>query len=152
MSKQRAIICDLDGTLYDARKRQADHLMGDKKDFDAFHKAAKDDPPHEWCLQILQAMKAFGFVTIFTSGRDDSEESDTHWWIKRHLNWGNHEYELHMRPKGDYTPDDVMKQKWLEERINPIFDILFAIDDRKRVADMWRRMGITCLHCAEGNF
>jgi hypothetical protein len=31
-------------------------------------------------------------------------------------------------------------------------DILFAVDDRQQVVDMWRRNGITCLQCDEGQF
>lgn len=45
-----------------------------------------------------------------------------------------------------------MKKAWYHELIEPFFDVLFAVDDRKRVADMWRSVGLTCLHCDEGNF
>jgi hypothetical protein len=31
-------------------------------------------------------------------------------------------------------------------------NILYAVDDRQRVVDMWRSNGITCLQVAEGNF
>lgn len=150
--KKRAIICDLDGTLYDAKKRQEKYLLGDKKDFGGFHKDALNDPPHEWCAQLLQAMKSVGYFTVFTSGRDDSEEHTTHWWIKRHLNWKPDDYLLIMRPTGDYTADDEMKAAWYLNKLQHEYEILFAVDDRKRVVDMWRRLGITCLHCAEGNF
>ncbi len=147
-----AIICDLDGTLYDARERQKTHLLSGKKDFDAFHRAAEDDKPHFWCAQLLQAMKNHGFAVIFTSGRDDTYRQQTEYWLRRHLNWVPGEYELHMRMAGDYTADDSMKESWLTTRILSEYRVLFAIDDRKRVADMWRRNGITCLHCDEGNF
>lgn len=36
--------------------------------------------------------------------------------------------------------------------ILPQYRPLFFIDDRKRVVDMWRRRGLTCLHCANGDF
>lgn len=147
-----AIICDLDGTLYDARERQRVHLLSGKKDFDAFHRAAENDQPHFWCAQLLQAMKNHKFEVVFTSGRDVTYFIQTEKWIKRHLNWDPHQYELHMRPAGDYTADDVMKEQWLTTLILPKYRVLFAIDDRKRVAEMWRRNGITCLHCDEGNF
>jgi FMN phosphatase YigB (HAD superfamily) len=149
---KNAIICDLDGTLYDARERQQVHLLSGKKDFDAFHRAAENDQPHFWCAQLLQAMRNAGFAIVFTSGRDDTYREQTHLWIQRHLNWRRCDYELHMRPAGDYTADDVMKEGWLACRILPHYRVLFALDDRKRVADMWRRNGITCLHCDEGNF
>lgn len=32
------------------------------------------------------------------------------------------------------------------------YDVLFCVDDRKQVTDMWRRNGLICLQCAEGNF
>lgn len=152
MPKTFAIICDLDGTLYDARVRQRAHLLGDKKDFDAFHKAAENDLPHFWCAQLLQAMRNHGFRIIFTSGRDDTYREETQRWLTRNLGWRWGEYLLYMRPAGDFTPDDVMKRQWYEQHILPSFEILFAVDDRRRVVDMWRAVGLTCLHCDEGNF
>ena len=45
----------------------------------------------------------------------------------------------------DYTPDQDLKKKWLysfgKDRV------LFVVDDRQRVVDMWRAEGITCLQC-----
>ena len=32
------------------------------------------------------------------------------------------------------------------------FDPVLAIDDRKRVVDMWRSEGIVCAHIADGEF
>ncbi len=151
--KQKAIICDLDGTLYDARARQEIHLLGPKKDFDAFHRDAENDDVHFWCAQLLQAMRNQGFQTVFTSGRDDTYRPQTVDWINRHLLWKEgSSYCLFMRPAGNYTPDDQMKEDWYRSTIEPNFEVLFAIDDRKRVAQMWRKLGITCLHCAEGDF
>lgn len=147
-----AVICDLDGTLYDARERQRTHLLSGKKDFDAFHRAAENDQPHFWCAQLIQAMRNHGFTIIFSSGRDDTFREQTEKWIARHLGWKVDQYVLHMRPAGDYTADDAMKEGWLTTKILPHYRVLFAIDDRKRVADMWRRNGITCLHCDDGNF
>lgn len=152
MSKQQAIICDLDGTLYDARERQKVHLLSGKKDFDGFHKAAKNDPPHLWCLHLIQSMKNHGFSILFTSGRDESYRQETQIWLRKHLNWQTQDYKLWMRPDGDYTADDAMKRAWYENEIAPTYDVLFAVDDRKRVVDMWRAVGLTCLHCDEGNF
>ncbi len=154
---REAIICDLDGTLYDARERQDKHLRGAKKDFDAFHRDAEHDQPHFWCAQLIKAMHNHGFQIIFSSGRDDTYRYETECWLRRHLGWNPQsattgEYILHMRPLGDYTADDAMKEALLKERILPKYKVLFAIDDRKRVVDMCRRNGVTCLHCDEGNF
>lgn len=150
--KPQAVICDLDGTLYNAEERQKVHLLSGKKDFDGFHKAAKDDVPHLWCAHLIQAMKNHGFKILFTSGRDELYRAETENWLKKHLNWSLENYKLWMRPNGDYTADDTMKLNWYEKEIFPMYDVLFAIDDRKRVVDMWRKAGLTCLHCADGNF
>lgn len=150
--KPLAIICDLDGTLYDARDRQEKYLLSGKKDFDGFHRAAKDDKPHIWCVELLHAFSHRGVFTIFSSGRDDAFRGETVGWLLQHLNWRPHtHYRLFMRKTGDYTADDTMKERWLDE-IRQEYNVLCAIDDRKRVADMWRRNGITCLQCDEGNF
>jgi hypothetical protein len=31
-------------------------------------------------------------------------------------------------------------------------EILFALEDRERVVQMWRSVGVTCLQVAEGRF
>jgi predicted secreted acid phosphatase len=147
-----AIICDLDGTLYNARERQEVYLLSGKKDFDGFHRAAKHDNPHWWCLHLVQAMRKHGYHILFVSGRDDAFRDETIAWLELQLWIKRHEYELLMRPTGDYTADDVMKKQMYREHIEPRYSVLFCIDDRKRVVDMWRRLGLTCLQCAEGNF
>lgn len=154
LMKRPAIIIDLDGTLYDARDRQKNYLIRDdgKKDFDGFHAAADNDKPHEWCAVLIQGMRNLGFTVIFSSGRDDKYRESTESWLKRNLNLSKHQYKLFMRPTGDYTADDTMKKAWFHELIEPHYHVMFAVDDRKRVADMWRSVGLTCLHCDEGNF
>lgn len=151
--KAKAIIVDLDGTLYDARDRQQKYLLSGKKDFDAFHRAAFFDEPHQWCRELIKAMKLRGFNVIFTSGRDDTFRYQTEMWLLKQIGLEpDIDYLLFMRPAGDFTADDVMKRGWYEATIKDTFEVLFCVDDRKRVTDMWRSLGLTCLHCAEGNF
>ena len=62
---------------------------------------------------------------------------------------------LMMRPdERRHDPDSEIKQDMLNEILKTVDkrNILFAVDDRKRVVDMWRANGITCLQVAEGNF
>jgi hypothetical protein len=62
---------------------------------------------------------------------------------------------LMMRPDNRrHDPDKDIKQDMLNEILNTVdkSNILYAVDDRKRVVDMWRSNGITCLQVAEGNF
>ncbi len=150
--KRPAIIIDLDGTLYDAKWRQEKFLLSGKKDFNAFHAHAKFDAPNLWCLLLVQKFQHTGYTILFVSGRDDTYREETETWLTNHLGkWGN-DYKLIMRPAGDYTEDAVLKKDFYYEFIEPFFSVLFCVDDRKRVVDMWRSIGLTCLQCQEGNF
>ena len=57
-----------------------------------------------------------------------------------------------MRPDGDYTPDEVLKRGWLESRPKILERVFLVIDDRQKVVDMWREMGLTCFQVAPGKF
>lgn len=49
---------------------------------------------------------------------------------------------LKMRPIGDSTPDDVLKEKWLDEALKEGKNVEFVFDDRPKVVRMWRRRGV----------
>ncbi len=49
---------------------------------------------------------------------------------------------IKMRPIGDSTPDDVLKERWLDEALAEGKQIDFVVDDRPKVVRMWRRRGV----------
>jgi hypothetical protein len=55
-----------------------------------------------------------------------------------------------MRPQGSFTPDDVLKQAWLDEL--GADNVFCVFDDRDKVVQMWRNNGLTCFQVAPGNF
>jgi len=57
---------------------------------------------------------------------------------------------LRMRATGDFTPDEEMKRQWIEEY--KLEHILCVFDDRKKVVDMWRSLGLTRFPVAPGDF
>ena len=57
-----------------------------------------------------------------------------------------------MRKDYDNRQDAVIKEEIYKLHIQPKFNVLFCVDDRKQVVDMWRRIGLICLQCAEGEF
>ena len=80
---------------------------------------------------------------------DTVEEQTVTWLWKHGVIWAN----LKMRPAGDYTPDDELKESWLhamspEDRAR----LVMVFDDRQRVVDMWRRNGVVCVQVAPGDF
>ena len=168
-------IFDLDGTLADCEHRR--HLVdplanghyvfgrgerpgwinpstGEKfkprwKEF--FEACDKDKRIHATC-NIVQMMLACDDDPYFEiwSGRCESVRQKTIDWLEINIDptkdWG---LRLKMRPIGDSTPDDQLKEKWLDEASAEGEHIEFVFDDRPKVVRMWRRRGIFVFNCAQ---
>ncbi len=137
------VVVDLDGTLSDARARRH-FVTGKRRDYEAFHARLGDDPVFEWCRTLMTGMGAICIHVVIVTARNEGCELATRDWLARnevHFN------ELHLvRPDGDTTPDHELKRRWL--RAYGPERILFAVEDRTRVADMFREEGVPCLQCA----
>ena len=57
-----------------------------------------------------------------------------------------------MRTAGDTRKDAVVKAELYEEHVEGRYNVVAVIDDRKRVVDLRRSLGLTCLQVAEGDF
>ena len=57
-----------------------------------------------------------------------------------------------MRGDKDSRPDSEVKQDILKQLKDEGKEILFVVDDRQSVVDMWRTSGITCLQCKKGDY
>lgn len=139
------VVVDLDGTLANVDHRRP-LIKGKRRDWDAFHRACVDDPPNEWCVRLVQALRAAGLTIELVSGRSQEVQDLTATWLERTFGGSLDGINLVLlRPRGSAVKDTELKRRWLhgfgKEKI------LFAVDDRKRVVDMWREEGITCLQC-----
>jgi predicted kinase len=130
-----AVICDLDGTLA---------LLNDRNPYDAAK--CEQDLVNEPVRSIL---KNSGYKVILVSGREDKYKPQTLAWLSRH----DIEFsELHMRVSGDDRKDSIVKQEIYENLISPLYNVMFVLDDRNQVVDMWRSQGLTCLQVNYGDF
>ncbi|MGA0610034.1 hypothetical protein [Caldimonas sp. KR1-144] len=151
-------IFDLDGTLADITHRR--HFVdgtGPEKSWPKFFAACVDDKPIPAVIRTMAAVWAGSLTSVWIwSGRSDEVEQETREWLIEHTIFGDPDAEsiqLKMRRAGDYTPDEVLKQSWLdalspEDRSR----IVAVFDDRDRVVEMWRRNGIPCFQVAPGDF
>lgn len=147
--KGKAIIVDLDGTLCNVDHRR--YLVeGKNKDFELFAKLCTKDTPNKWCLDIIKAMM-FTHHIIFVSGRKYRHELDTTEWLYDNVP-GSLRFSLMMRGDDDDRSDEIVKKEIYENFIKPYYNVSFCIDDRTRVVNMWRSIGLTCLQCAPGDF
>ena len=151
--RKDTIICDLDGTLANCEHRV--HYVRDKpKNWDAFYRGIPKDGINTPVLFILDAMfnrEPTPFNIIFCSGRPERCREDTEWWLQNICHFHRNDYTLLMRKDGDFREDYIVKQEILNEHIDKE-RVLFVLDDRQQVVDMWRRNGLTCFQVAEGNF
>lgn len=152
-------IFDLDGTLALIDHRR--HFVEDKnnQDWDSFYKACVDDKPNQAIINIFNSLylatdgygEDLADIKIF-SGRSDIVRKETEDWLET-LTEYTEKCELKMRKHGDYTPDQILKKQWYEELPKSDKDRLQCVfDDRQKVVDMWRSLGITVCQVAEGKF
>lgn len=147
--KQKAIIIDLDGTLADCEHRRC-FIAGTKKDWKSFSKDENiiQDKLNLWCATIINKFKDSDKILLVT-GRMESSRKITKEW----LNINDIKYDLLLtRKDNDFRKDSVIKEELYKKFIEPYFDVLFCIDDRKQVVDAWRALGLVCLQCADGEF
>ena len=155
------VIFDIDGTLADIEHRRH-FVTGKKKDFDAFNAAMINDTPNQPIVELLWMCEAAERQIIFCTGRMEQFREvtrnfllDIHYLGSTSLLGTKRWHSLMMRPDNRrHDPDKDIKQDMLNEILKTVdkSNILFAVDDRQRVVDMWRANGITCLQVAEGNF
>lgn len=154
-------IFDLDGTLaLISHRRHFVDRENNKKDWKGFYAACDKDQPNEPVLKVMESLRCFADVWIF-SGRSDEVRSQTVEWLVKHTSFASSDFDsafgtqdvLTMRSEGDYTPDDVLKRQWLDSMLYEDRGRLVAIfDDRDRVVKMWRDSGVTCFQVAPGEF
>lgn len=147
-------IFDLDGTLALIDHRR--HFVADKKKqrWDEFYRACVDDKPNKPITRLFKKLWDRESILIF-SGRSDLVALQTIKWLSRHTDvcYEYIDQILKMRPHGDNTPDEILKRQWYEELFQKDKDRLVCVfDDRQKVVDMWRSIGVTCLQVAEGDF
>jgi AAA domain len=156
--KPTAVLCDLDGTLCNIDHRLHFVQGSGKKDWKNFLYNIPGDEVNLWCKTLIASMELNGLQIVYCSGRGSEYRGETKRWLQDNdlylqcTNLDDGKEHLYMRERGDHRTDYIVKEIILDFEILTRFTPLFAIDDRKQVVDMWRRRGITCLQCAEGNF
>lgn len=145
------IVFDLDDTLANTDHRQ--HILEmefpeESDKWNAFFDACTGDSPMVGVIKLLDALAWFSAhrVEIWT-GRSDRVREQTEAWLMYHVQYF-HKVELRMRKEGDYRHDIEIKQEWIDEFGKP--DVVF--DDRNKIVEWWRDMGVTCCQVKNSDF
>ena len=142
------VIFDIDGTLANINHR-LHHVTSGEKDWEAFHGGISDDVPNGPVVTLLRVMRTTGYRIILTTARFEKHRARTEEWLANNTIFY---HDLFMRPNGDFRPDYEVKEDMLRGLQIGRDNILFVVDDRTSVVDMWRRNGLTVLQCAKGDF
>lgn len=151
MQKQLAIIVDVDGTL-------AQHDPVNRSPYD--HTKADKDTLRTEIKTLLELLNAgsnclndhgggdIDFIVV-TGRRQKFHELTYNWLVEHKVPFDC----IYMRGDEDNRRDDVVKKAIYEEHIKDKYEVLFVLDDRQRVVDMWRKeLGIPCLQVNYGDF
>jgi hypothetical protein len=143
--EKNIIVVDLDGTLA-LDEHRVHHIRKEPRDWDAYFAECAKDAPNAAIIALVQVMHKTGYEIRILSGRRDDCFVKTVEWLAEHdvpcdL--------LQMRQMDDRTDDHKLKLSWVQDYKEKI---LFVLEDRDRVVNMWRRNGLTCLQVAPGNF
>lgn len=130
-----AIICDLDGTLC---------LMNGRNPYDA--STCDQDLLNPVVAEIVRSTP---YDVLYVSGREEKYRPQTEAFFANHnIAVSN----LWMRQTGDKRKDWIIKREIFDEHIHAKYNVKFVLDDRNRVVEMWRQMGLTVLQVADGDF
>lgn len=153
-------IFDLDGTLAFNQHRQ--HFLDvSPRKWKEWNEACVNDEPN---FPLFHIMRTAPGTKLIMSGRDEAVRPQTEQWL-RHAGvsqWrgvgpapeGFYE-QMYLRPTGDRTEDTELKKGWWQEHKHVMgrrYQHVVVFEDRKRMVDMWRGLGVQCWQVAPGEF
>ena len=167
---KNTVIFDLDGTLANIDSRRDISMKPNGKlDWDIF--AAPNsilalDKPNAPVIKMAQMFKADGFKIVIFSGRNDRGFDATVQWLNNNhvpfdlLVMRPDKFKDKSWPIADgnpatpdmrFMPDEILKKVMLDTFVD-INDVFLVVDDRQKVVDMWRDLGLNTFQVAPGDF
>jgi predicted secreted acid phosphatase len=143
---EEIVIFDIDGTLADVSER-VHHLNNKPKDWDAFFEGIPQDKAIHSMVRLCNILYHAGIKILLCSGRSEQYRRETVEWLARQ---GVKYHELLLRRAKDKRTDSAVKREILAGLDRS--KILFVVEDRRGVVEMWRSEGLVCLQCAPGEF
>lgn len=145
-TRQKAVICDLDGTL------SLFELADGSKLRNAYDASSADlDIINEPVARALVGMEKAGIKVVFVSGRTDNYRDQTLRFLDRvEKEYGLVSRELNMRSTGDRRPDEIVKKELYENFVEKVYKVIGVFDDRPKVIRLWRSLGLFVFDCGKG--
>lgn len=136
-----AVIFDIDGTIA--------HMNG-RSPYD--YSLVSTDTPDETVVDTVMMYDAAGYRIIFLSGRKQECYRATQDWLTEALSVTEVPFDLLMRKDGDNRDDAQVKYELFDTYVRNRYAVHAVYDDRDRVVDMWRSIGLKTFQPERGNF
>lgn len=144
--REKAIICDIDGVILDSsqvfKEIEEQGFTGDAKwEYFDWHANGFHVYPEKRMIEIIYNFYKQGYKIIFLTARSESIKVETRYRILAEFviyQENKFDFELLMRPIGDYSPSAEVKEKHLED-IKKEYDIICAFDDDDSNCAMFER-------------
>lgn len=149
---EKYIVCDLDGTLFEIGHR-LHYLKWEKKDRDGFYSEIAGDGLYEHIRELLDMYWSNWYTIVLVSGRPDTYRYVTHKMLEKYKIKYDH---LLMRNWWDHRPDVDVKKELYEQCLyrkdgfTQWVKPTVCIDDRPRICDLWRSLGLNVLQVWDG--
>lgn len=140
------VIFDIDGTLADVSERIR-HLQKKPKNWKGFFRGMAQDKAIKSMVRLCNILYSSGVRITLCSGRSEEHRSETVKWLARP---GVKYHELRLRRDGDRRSDVTVKREMLAGIDKT--KVLFVVEDRSRVVQMWRSEGAGLLTVRAGEF
>ena len=173
--EKKTIIFDLDGTLALVEKRVEKAIIRKKANgeddldwgifFDGKNVLELDEPNYP-VISMAQMYYEKGFNIVIFSGRNDRSYEETQQWLEEYEvpynllvlrpdKFQSDSYPIARAnlatPEMRHMPDEILKKAMIDKFVD-IDDVFMTVDDRQKVVDMWRSLGLTCFQVAPGDF
>lgn len=159
-------IFDIDNTLADGSNRvkyivppkgtktiiteDGAKLDWDGPDWDKFYEHCGEDKIILNVWNIAKMLYDNDNNFIFITGRPEKYRTITESWLKRH--GFDNGFELYMRQNGDHRQDYIVKEELFKHNIGGKYRVSAVFEDRSTCVKMWRKLGLTCLQVADGDY
>lgn len=143
---RKHVIVDIDWTIADLEHRKH-HIMKKPKDHDSFYSEVLNDKPIQDIIDLVNVLSE-KYSIILVSWRRNQTCEDTE--KRLYAYWVKYNYLL-MRQWRDHRPDTEVKNDIYEKCLKSL-NIVFAIDDRKCIVDLWKSKWIKVLDCLWWDF
>lgn len=144
---QPTIVADIHGTLSDFTHRLK-FIKHFQPDWDQWNRELTADLPVKNIISLLHLAQKARWCIILVTGTPEKYHSILSAWLRRH---GVPFDALFMRKDGDYRSDVDVKLDMYHEHF-AAHDINLVLEDRDKVVELWRSLGLACMQVRKGEY